>query len=52
MSWVPSCLVCCKKEGKEKATVQARGSLSKEINFVELLKSQRYYKKAFELQLT
>ena len=52
ISWVPSFLVCCSKRGKEKARAKARAQLSKEMNLVEVLRSQRYFNMAIELLLS
>ena len=52
LSWVPSFLVCCSKRGKEKTRAKARAQLSKEMNMVELLRSQRYFSMAMNLLLS
>ena len=43
LSCVPSCLLCCKQSRREKAFTKARDKLEKEMNIIELIKSQRYF---------
>lgn len=37
MSWVPSCFVCCKKKGKEKAKAVARSDLANDFDAIKVI---------------
>ena len=50
-SCVPGFLVCCSLTRKEKAMNLAREKLNREINIIEIVKSWRYYDKAFRFLL-
>ena len=51
LSWVPSCMLCCKLSRREKAFAKARDRLEKEMNIIELVKSRRYFAKALKTLL-
>ena len=52
LSWVPTPFQFCKKRDKDKQLAMARSKLTKEINMVQLIQDQRYYKKALSLLLS
>ena len=52
LSWVPSPLVCCKKDAKEKAKVKARQSLSNEMDMVQEIQQKRFIVAALDTLLT
>ena len=51
LSWIPSCMLCCKRSQKEKAYARARDRLEKELDIIEVVKSRRYFAKALKTLL-
>ena len=53
--WIPEFLrscKCCKWNRKARYFEMARERLDAEVNIIEILKSRRYYDKAFKFLLT
>ena len=48
LSWVPDRIQCCKLSRREVALNMARDRLEKEMNIIELIKSQRYFARALK----
>lgn len=48
LSWVPLAHRCCKKRGSKARFAAARAQLSKEMNLVQMIKANRYYRKALD----
>ena len=52
MHILPKKLVCCKKNRKERAIAKAIKEMDDEIDIIEMIKSRRFFKKAFRELMT